>query len=161
MSNSDTLRGGCACGAVRYRLTKAPMFVHCCHCSECQRLSGSAFAVNAPIEMDKVELLGNAPRPYVVPTDSGRSQTILRCPDCGVALWSHHPELGPGIALVFTGTLDQCTLAPAVHCFVRSKQPWVQLPADVHASEQHYDSTACWPAEGLARLARALEAKAP
>lgn len=150
--------GGCICGAVRYRLTSDPIFVHCCHCTECQRLAGSAFAVNAPIEMDRVTLLsGTAPKPYVVPTDTGRTQTILRCSECGLALWSHHPELGKRIALIFTGTLDQASaLTPGAHCFTRSKLPWVTLPSDVPAAEGHYDSEACWPKESQQRLAAAL-----
>ena len=51
------LEGGCACGTVRYRLTDAPMFVHCCHCSCCQTETGSAFVLNALIESDRVETL--------------------------------------------------------------------------------------------------------
>jgi hypothetical protein len=149
--------GGCACGKVRYRLTSAPMFVHCCHCTECQRLSGSAFAVNAPIEMDRVMLLAGEPQAQVVPTDTGRTQTILRCADCGVALWSHHPELRESIALIFTGTLnDARAFAPGAHCSTRSKQPWVVLPFGVQAAEGHYDLEACWPPESLKRLAAAL-----
>lgn len=152
-----THEGGCVCGAIRLRLTSEPMFVHCCHCTECQRLSGSAFAVNAPIEMNRVVLLAGEPRAQIVPTDTGRTQTVLRCPDCGVALWSHHPELGKKIALIFTGVLDNArALAPAAHCFTRSKQPWVVIPPDVHASEGHYNSEATWPPGSLQRLASAL-----
>ena len=44
------LTGGCACGAVRYRLVSPPMFVHCCHCLDCQRQTGSAFVLNGIIE---------------------------------------------------------------------------------------------------------------
>lgn len=49
--------GGCTCGHVRYRMTSNPIFVHCCHCTWCQRETGSAFAVNALIEADRVQLL--------------------------------------------------------------------------------------------------------
>jgi len=54
---SDTFEGGCACGTLRYRMRSAPMFVHCCHCTDCQRQTGSAFVLNALIEADRVELL--------------------------------------------------------------------------------------------------------
>ncbi|MFY9687786.1 MAG: GFA family protein, partial [Pseudolabrys sp.] len=53
----NVMAGGCTCGAVRYRLKAQPLFVHCCHCTWCQRESGSAFAVNAFIEASQVELL--------------------------------------------------------------------------------------------------------
>ena len=84
------LEGGCACGAVRYRLTSAPMFVHCCHCLDCQRQTGSAFVLNAMIETDRIELLQGSPEPVRVPTDSGRPHDIYRCPQCQTALWSDY-----------------------------------------------------------------------
>lgn len=56
----QALQGGGACGNVRYRLSSEPIYVHCCHCRSCQRESGSALALNAMIESDKVELLSVA-----------------------------------------------------------------------------------------------------
>ncbi len=60
--------GGCACGQVRYRMTSEPMFVHCCHCRDCQRQTGSAFVLNALIEADRVTRLEGAPEPVPVGT---------------------------------------------------------------------------------------------
>ena len=135
------------------------MFVHCCHCTECQRFSGSAFAINVPIEMDRLTLLTGLPHRYALPTGSGRSQDILRCAGCGVAMWSHHPDLGEVVALVFAGTLDSPqAFAPAAHCFVRSKQAWVTIPAGVPAADEHYDFETIWPAASLERLVRVLGA---
>jgi len=74
------LKGGCACGAVRYQLASAPMFVHCCHCRDCQRQTGSAFVLNALIEAERVTLLSGNLEPIAVPTDSGRPHEIYRCP---------------------------------------------------------------------------------
>src|SRR5439155_611149 len=59
---SDGREGGCACGVVRYRLTSEPLFVHCCHCLNCQRQTGSAFVINLLIEADRVEVRGE-PQP--------------------------------------------------------------------------------------------------
>jgi hypothetical protein len=92
---SDELKGGCACGAVRYRLASAPMFVHCCHCRDCQRQTGSAFVLNALIEADRVTTLSGDLDPVAVPTDSGRLREIYRCPSCKVAVWSVYGGAGP------------------------------------------------------------------
>src|SRR6516164_4091706 len=61
--------GGCACGSIRYQLLDKPMFVHCCHCDDCQRLTGSAFVLNAIIETQAIKLLRG--KPVAVPVPSG------------------------------------------------------------------------------------------
>jgi hypothetical protein len=71
---SSPREGGCACGQVRYRLTSDPLFVHCCHCLNCQRQTGSAFVVNLLIEADRVELLAGEPQPVPVPRSGGKTQ---------------------------------------------------------------------------------------
>ena len=147
----DTLTGGCACGEVRYRLTAAPMFVHCCHCLNCQRQTGSAFVLNALIEADCVELLSGEPKGIVVPTDSGLPHEIFRCAKCQTALWSTYGGRTP-VRFLRVGTLDNPhALKPDVHIFTRSKQPWVGLPADVPAFAVYYETAKLWPAESLAR----------
>lgn len=148
------VEGGCTCGAVRYRLVDTPLFVHCCHCRWCQRESGSAFALNAMIEADRVTLLAGAPEPLPTPSASGRGQTIVRCPRCRVALWSHYAGAGPAVSFVRVGTLDAPdAFPPDIHIFTASKQPWVQLPTGALAVEAYYDRTTCWPAGALARWA--------
>ena len=145
------LDGGCACGAVRYRLGSEPMFVHCCHSLDCQRQTGSAFVLNALIETDRVAVLSGAPAPVAVPTDSGRPHEIFRCPTCHTALWSDYGRRGV-LRFVRMGTLDDpSALQPDVHIYTRSKLPWTALPADVPAFEAYYDSKKLWPAESLER----------
>ena len=145
--------GGCTCGAVRYRLTDGPLFVHCCHCRWCQRESGSAFALNAMIEADRLTLLAGTPEPLPTPSASGRGQTIMRCPQCRVALWSHYAGAGPSVSFVRVGTLDAPdAFPPDIHIFTASKQPWVQLPTGALAVDAYYDRTTCWPAAALARM---------
>jgi hypothetical protein len=147
------VEGGCTCGAVRYRLVDTPLFVHCCHCRWCQRESGSAFALNAMIEADRVTLLAGAPEPLRTPSASGRGQTIVRCPHCRVALWSHYAGAGPSVSFVRVGTLDAPdAFPPDIHIFTASKQPWVQLSPEALAVEEYYDRTTCWPSGALARL---------
>jgi hypothetical protein len=147
--------GGCSCGAVRYRLASEPMFVHCCHCLNCQRQTGSAFVINLLIEADRVELLAGEPEAVDVPRDNGSAQRIFRCPDCRVAVFSEYGR--PAVKFVRGGTLDQpASVAPDVHIYTRSKLPWVTLPESVPAFEVYYDSKTLWPPESLERLAAVL-----
>ena len=149
--------GGCDCRAVRYRLVTAPLFVHCCHCRWCQRESGSAFALNAMIETDRVQNLGIAPDLVHTPAASGQGQQIARCPHCRVAVWSHYAGSGPITAFVRVGTLDDPDrLAPDVHIFTASRQPWVLLPPETPAFEGYYERERLWPADSLARRQRLL-----
>src|SRR4051812_45353309 len=150
---AEVVEGGCSCGAVRYRLQSAPMFVHCCHCLDCQRQTGSAFVLNALIEADRVEVQRGEVAAVPGPTDSGLPHHIFRCSQCKVALWSIYGGR-TAIRFVRVGTLDRpSALRPDVHIYTRSKQPWVALPADVPAFEAYYDSKTLWPAESLARRA--------
>lgn len=68
--------GGCTCGEVRYRIIGSPLFVHCCHCTKCQTESGSAFALNAMIEADRVETTAGAAGRTMTPTESGKPQQV-------------------------------------------------------------------------------------
>jgi hypothetical protein len=143
--------GGCSCGAVRYRLTSEPMFVHCCHCLDCQRQTGGAFVINLLVEADRMELLAGEPQPVDVPRDDGSTQRIYRCPTCQVAVYSEYGR--PEVRFVRAGTLDKpSSVAPDVHIFTRSKVPWVTLPESTPAFDVYYDSKTLWPAESLERL---------
>jgi hypothetical protein len=148
---SATREGGCACGAVRYRLISDPLFVHCCHCLNCQRQTGSAFVINVLIEADRVELLAGEPHAVAVPRSGGKKQKIWRCPACQVAVFSQYTS--PRIRFVRAGTLDDpSSVAPDVHIFTRSKVPWVTLPEDVPAFDVYYDAEKLWPTASLDRL---------
>ena len=147
------LDGGCACRAVRFRLAGAPLVVHCCHCRWCQRESGSAFALNAVIEADRVALLDGEPEVVHTPSESGRGQRIARCPACRVALWSHYAGAGPLFSFVRVGTLDDPdALPPDIHIFTASKQPWVAIPPGAKAVPAFYDRKEVWTAGSLERL---------
>ncbi len=158
MPARQTIEGGCACGAVRYRLTSEPLFVHCCHCLNCQRQTGSAFAVNLLIETERVELLAGEPQPVKVPRSGGKNQVIWHCPACQTALYSKYTT--PRLRFVRAGTLDDPTrYAPDVHIFTRSKLPWLALPESVPAFDVYYDTQKLWPAASLERLKAAMAAK--
>jgi hypothetical protein len=135
------MEGGCDCGKVRYRLKREPIVVQCCHCRWCQRESGASFALNAVIEATEVELLGTAPERIVNPSASGKGQTILRCPACKVAVWSHYGGLGERACFVRVGTLDDPDAwPPDVHIFTTSKQPWVVLAPGAEIFAEFYSN---------------------
>jgi hypothetical protein len=146
------IEGGCDCRHVRYRMTTAPLFVHCCHCRWCQRESGASFALNAMIESDRVALIVGEVEIVDTPSASGSGQEIARCPKCLIALWSYYAGAGPVVKFVRVGTLDDPDrLPPDVHIFTASKQPWVVLPAGIPAVAEYYDREVLWPAESLSR----------
>jgi hypothetical protein len=143
--------GGCSCAAVRYRLTSDPLFVHCCHCLNCQRQTGSAFVINLLIETERVELLVGDPQPVDVPRDDGSTQRIFRCPTCQIAVFSEYGR--PEVRFVRAGTLDDpSTVTPDVHIYTRSKVPWVALPDSVPAFDEFYNVKSLWPAASLERF---------
>jgi len=143
--------GGCGCGAVRYRLNDEPLVVHCCHCLNCQRQTGSAFVINAVIETDRLEVLSGEPQPVDVPRDDGSMQRIFRCPTCQVAVFSEYTY--PQTRFVRAGTLDDpASIEPDVHIFTRSKLPWVTLPESTPAFDVFYEMESVWSAESLERL---------
>ena len=148
----EVLEGGCSCRHVRYRLLSGPLFVHCCHCTWCQRESGSAFALNAMIEADRVQLLAGDVEVVDTPSASGKGQKIARCPRCRIALWSTYAGAGPVVRFVRVGTLDDPDqLPPDIHIFTASKQPWVVIPPGAPSEPVYYDREKHWPPESLAR----------
>ena len=149
---SEAFEGGCTCRAIRYRLTSKPLFVNCCHCRWCQRETGTAFALNAMIESDRVMLLAGTPEVVNTPSNSGKGQLITRCPACRIALWSNYGGAGDKIRFVRVGTLDNPdAFPPDVHIFTMSKQPWVTLADGKPVCQEYYDSKKLWPAESLER----------
>jgi hypothetical protein len=149
---TDVRDGGCACGTLRYRLTTAPLIVHCCHCLNCQRQTGGAFAINLVIETARIELLAGEAHAVDVPRGRTQKQRIFRCPGCQVAVFSRYTRAG--LRYVRGGTLDDpASIAPDVHIYTRSKLPWVVLPERTPAFGTYYDTSKVWPAASLARLA--------
>ncbi len=145
--------GGCECGYVRYRVTTAPMVVHCCHCRWCQRGSGASFALNAMYEADRVLNIAGMPEVVDTPSASGAGQKVARCPRCRTAVWSHYAGSGPVTKFVRVGTLDAPdAMPPDIHIFMASKQPWVVIPPDKLAFEEYYERELAWSRASLLRF---------
>lgn len=148
----SAIEGGCTCRHVRYLLTDRPMVVHCCHCTWCQRETGSAFAINALIESDRLRLLEGTTESVSLPSESGAGQSVVRCPRCMVAVWSHYSAAKEKVSFVRVGTLDDPNRCPPdIHIFASSKQGWVILPDDVPAVPAYYQRSKYWPPESTER----------
>lgn len=148
--------GRCTCGGVRFTLGDAPMIVHCCHCTWCQRETGSAFALNAVLETARIEVTRGAPVTVVLPSASGKGQRMLRCPECQVTLWSHYAGAGEALAFVRVGTLDErAAFPPDIHIFTSTRLPWVAIPEGARAVPEYYSAAEVWPEASRKRWQRA------
>jgi len=115
------MKGGCLCGAVRYESDAAPLATAICHCTHCQRTSGSAFSVNVVLPRDKLNISGTTAA-YHDKGESGAPVIRHFCPTCGSSLLS---ELSSGLAAIKAGTLDDASgLTPSIQIWTRSAQKW-------------------------------------
>ena len=153
--------GSCLCRNVSYCLTNRPLIIHCCHCTYCQRQSGSAFAINAYIETRYVKLITGELENSKIPTSSGSGQEIYRCNRCRVTTWSHYLSVKKPQNFVFirVGTLDRPeNFLPDIHIYTSSKQPWVVIPHGVASFPNFYNAKEHWRPESLDRLKIELDA---
>ena len=149
--------GKCTCGAVRYELLAKPLFVHCCHCSWCQRETGTAFVLNALIEAEKLALLCGEIETTTLPSSSGAGQILYRCTQCKIVVWSHYSGAGEVIKIVRVGTLDKPDLCPPdIHIFTATRQRWVVLDDTIPVVEEYYRRSEYWPAESIERYRKAV-----
>ncbi|MEL7106702.1 MAG: GFA family protein [Pseudomonadota bacterium] len=149
--------GGCTCGNVRYRLTDSPLIVHACHCTWCQRETGSAFVINLWMEARHVAVTGT-PVAVTLASESGAGQVVYRCPDCQVAVFSQYSS-GPACRFVRGGTLDDpSAVIPDVHIYTSTKLPWVQLGDDIPVFEGYYRRSEIWRPEAYNRYQAARAA---
>ena len=122
------IEGGCQCGRVRYRVEGAPFGLAVCHCTECQRQSGSAFGMSLAVASSAFKLRSGALKTFEVKCDSGRSKTCAFCPECGTRIY-HQTSNGMSIK---AGTLDDTSwLKPDAHYWTKRKQSWVVVPESV------------------------------
>ena len=154
------MKGQCICGAAQYEMRENPLIVHCCHCTWCQRESGSAFALNAFIEAKHVQLIKGKVETVDIPSESGTGQRVHRCPDCKVALWANYLGLGTDFSFVKVGTLENPDLCPPdVHIFTQSKQPWVTLEDGLPKYEGYYRRDEAWTDAAMVRFKAVMQAR--
>jgi hypothetical protein len=139
------LTGGCICGGIRYEIAQAPVAVYACHCTDCQRITSSAFSIGLVVPDAAFQSTGHDARVVAGGvTAGGRVKSRLVCPDYGTWLYGK-PRPGtqyPGmVRVVRGGTLDDTSwLKPTTHFWTRSRQSWVVLPEGTTLFETQPDS---------------------
>ena len=120
--------GHCHCGAIAYQAEVDPSQVRICHCTDCQRMTSSAFSMAVVVANQAFRLTGVEPRLIPRTADSGFVRNRWVCPECGSWICGD-PMQGSVVRAVRAGTLDDTSwVRPTVHLWTRSKQPWIALP---------------------------------
>ncbi len=127
--------GGCQCREVRYEVVGTPRKLIVCHCTDCQRQSGSAFGMTLLVNEADFRLTQGEVKTFVSTSAAGRAKLGAFCPRCGTRIY-HKPEWRPATVSVKPGTLDDTSeLKPDMHIWTRSKPPWVTIPDRVKTHE--------------------------
>lgn len=128
--------GRCHCGDIAFEAEIDPERVTICHCSDCQRLSGSAYRVNVYADAAKFRFTRGEPAFYERTAESGRQRRHAFCPRCGAEFYSTGTAGEPARALSLrTGTIAQRgELKPARQIWCRSAMGWTQ---DLDGIPQH------------------------
>jgi hypothetical protein len=137
---ASEITGGCRCGQLRYRFEQdGPLLNYCCHCLDCQKSTGSAFADQVVVMIDVLRVEGRSVTSSL-PRPSGGLTTAHFCPDCFSRVHSINSER-PGMAIVRGGSLDDPMLAePFTHMWVKRKRRWIGLPDHLPVFEETPDA---------------------
>jgi hypothetical protein len=118
--------GGCACGAVRYECRSEPLMAFNCHCRDCQRASGSAYASAILVPVDAFSFSRGAPKYHVGTAESGGSVGRGFCAECGSPVAA--TQAGNPIVIIYASSLDDPSWhRPTLDIFTSSAQPWDHL----------------------------------
>ncbi|MFK7889787.1 MAG: GFA family protein [Granulosicoccus sp.] len=151
MKASFAFEGGCSCRSLRYQMTAEPLIVHACHCRQCQRVTGSAFVLNALVEKTNVKLLcGDLKNIHF----SDTYHTAYYCGRCATYVWSEYKSgRFDNCWFMRVGTLDEPDRSPPdVHIYVESKQPWVVIPDETLRFERFYKIRDVWNSRSIERM---------
>lgn len=124
------IKGGCLCGQVRYSSEGEPRFVGVCHCTDCQKFSGSPFSTVIGVPRSSVQVSGTL-KTFTKNGSSGQPIHRYFCPECGSSVMDEADVLA-GIAMIGVGTLDDSSwVRPGSEIFCDSAQPWVKLGGEM------------------------------
>src|SRR5258706_7492679 len=134
-----TREGGCQCRAIRYRISGEPLTVYACHCTDCQRRSGSAFGMTMIVRKNQFEVLTGTPHVFDFVETSGRRRSGAFCQTCAIRLWGESMQ-PPDVIFLRPGSLDDTSgLEPTAHMWPRSAEPWGVIPHGVVQFRQQPD----------------------
>ena len=122
------LTGGCLCGGVRFEVTQPVISVSYCHCTRCQRRTGTAASVQARIVPGSLRLTAGEELVRAFEPSGGFPKEF--CSRCGSQLWSRHPE-NPNALSVRLGAFDEAPeVGPSYRQFVAYAAKWEPIPDD-------------------------------
>ena len=128
--------GGCHCGFITYEGEADPEKASICHCTDCQKLSGSAFRTVVPVSGESLKMKGE-PTIYLKTAESGNKRQQAFCPRCGSPIYSAPPGDGPKMYFIRLGTVRQRDqIVPKTQIWARSQQPWTKGIASVPSVEK-------------------------
>ena len=123
--------GGCACGAIRYSCSAEPVFMGNCHCRDCQRASGSAYAAALIVREADFSLVSGEPNWYAKKADSGNLMRRGFCPSCGSPLFGKSEPIPEMIILQAASLDDPSAYKPSRDIYVASAHPWDFMNPDL------------------------------
>lgn len=127
---SDTITGGCQCGAVRYECTEGPIVAGFCQCSNCQKFTGTGHAANMMLPKSAFSVTGETTT-YEYTADSGNQMTRYFCPKCGSPVYGGSSGNPDGV-MVRAGGLDDPSLFDAkFNLFTDSAQDWDHIDGSI------------------------------
>ena len=117
--------GHCLCGSVSYEISSPSVFSITCHCTDCQKASGSAFSINLGVPDDAFSVTGDTLTEYADTGDSGLELRHYFCNQCGSPIFNEADAM-PGLKIVKAGTLDDATsFKPDTNIFCSSRMAWL------------------------------------
>ncbi len=151
---STVHQGQCLCGELRFQITAKPLFTHACHCTSCQKITGTSYWLSMFVLEQDFEILSGSPSIVYPPQQHGIAKKHF-CAKCGCNIYGTHTYL-KHLILPATGAFDDTHwFSPQAHIFVGSKQPWVDIDPDIPQFEKLYERDKVWPKESIKRLADA------
>lgn len=126
------ITGSCHCGNIAYEADLDTEKVGICHCTDCQRLSGTAFRTVAMVDAQSFKIQKGKLKTYIKTGDSGNRRAQTFCSDCGAHIYATSADEEPRVLNLRVGTINQSAeLAPKFQLWGRSALPWIDEIANI------------------------------